>query len=145
MTPRERKIRRMVAVQEKLHQLAQWELMDCSAKEHALQERQRRIIEGFNDGNSLSALAAQTASRNLRSASVEQGALAAAKELLTSRALTEAHKLKQVVRASRAADQQALREQEKRLLEDIIETAAKLPREGAHPMSPVLASKGGAT
>lgn len=133
MTPRERKIRRIVAVQEKLHQLAQWELMDCSAKEHVLQERQRRIIEGFNDSNGLSALAAQTASRNLRSASVEQGALAAAKELLTSRALTEGRKLKQVVRASRAADQQALREQEKRLLEEIIETAAKRPREGAQP------------
>ncbi|MEW6645336.1 MAG: hypothetical protein AB1586_32885 [Pseudomonadota bacterium] len=131
MTPRERKIRRIAAVQDKLHQLAQWELMDCSAKEHALQERQRRIIEGFNDSNGLSALAAQTASRNLRSASVEQGALAAAKELLTARALIEARKLKQVVRASRAADRQALREQDKRLLEEIIETAAKRSHEGA--------------
>lgn len=109
MTARDRKIRRIVAVQAKLHQLAQWELMECSAREHELQERQRRIIESFNDGQGMPALAAQTASRNLRTASVEQGALAGAKERLTSRALAEARKLKQVQRASEAADREALR------------------------------------
>jgi len=131
MTARDRKIRRIVAVQAKLHQLAQWELMECSAKEHELQERQRRIIESFNDGQGMPALAAQTASRNLRAASVEQGALASAKERLTSRALTEARKLRQAQRASEVADQEALRAQERRLLEDIIDTAAKRPREEA--------------
>jgi hypothetical protein len=130
MKPRDRKIRRIAAVQARMHRLAQWELMECSAKEHELKERQRRIIEGFNGDSGLPELAAQTASRNLRAASVEQGVLAKAKERLASHALTEARKLKQVVRMASALARRALREQDKRLLEEVAETAAGRPRRG---------------
>jgi hypothetical protein len=127
MTSRDRKIRRIVAVQAKMHRLAEWELMQCSAKEHDVQERQRRIIEGFNDGNGVPPLAAQTAGQNLRTASVEQGALAKAKERLASHAMTEARKLKQALRMAATAARQAFRDQERRILEDVTETAAKRP------------------
>lgn len=129
MKSRDRKIRRIAAVQAKMHRLAEWELMECSAKEHEVQERQRRIIEGFNDGNGVPPLAAQTAGQNLRTASVEQGALAKAKERLASHAMTEARKLKQVLRMAGTAARQAFREQERRVLEDVTETAAKRPAE----------------
>ncbi|MCA6106264.1 hypothetical protein [Bradyrhizobium cenepequi] len=129
MKSRDRKIRRIAAVQAKMHRLAQWELMECNAKEHALQERQRRIIEGFNDGTGVPPLAAQTAGQNLRTASVEQGVLAKAKERLASHAMTEARKLKQVLRMAGTAARLAFREQEKRVLEEITETAAKRPAE----------------
>jgi hypothetical protein len=125
MKSRDRKIRRIAAVQAKLHRLAQWELMECSAKEHELQERQRRIIEGFNDGNGVPPLAAQTAGQNLRTASVEQGVLVKAKERLTSHAMTEARKLKQALRMAGTAARQAFREQERRVLEEVTETAAR--------------------
>jgi hypothetical protein len=101
--------------------------VQCSAKEHAVEERQRRIIEGFNDGNGVPPLAAQTAGQNLRAASVERGVLAKAKERLTSQATTEARKLKQVLRMASTAARQAFREQERRVLEDVTETAAKRP------------------
>jgi hypothetical protein len=127
MKSRDRKIRRIVAVQAKMHRLAEWELMECSAKEHDVQERQRRIIEGFNDGNGVPPLAAQTAGQNLRTASVEQGALAKAKERLASHAMTEARKLKQALRMAATAARQAFRDQERRILEDVTETAAKRP------------------
>lgn len=110
-----------------MHRLAEWELMECSAKEHDVQERQRRIIEGFNDGNGVPPLAAQTAGQNLRTASVEQGALAKAKERLASHAMTEARKLKQALRMAATAARQAFRDQERRILEDVTETAAKRP------------------
>ena len=114
-----------------MHRIAQWQLMECEAKEHELQERQRRIIEGFNDENRLPELAAQTASRSLRAASVEQGAIARVKERLAAHALAEARKLKQVLRIARTAAGRAFRDQEKRILEDVTETAAKRPAEGA--------------
>lgn len=131
MRSRDRKIRRIAVVQAKLHRIAQWQLMECEAKEHELQERQRRIIEGFNDENRLPELAAQTASRRLRAASVEQGAIARVKERLAAHALAEARKLKQVLRIARTAAGRAFRDQEKRILEDVTETAAKRPAEGA--------------
>jgi hypothetical protein len=131
MQSRERKIRRIAAVQAKLHRIAEWQLMECQAREHELQERQRRIIEGFNDDNRLPELAAQTASQNLRAASVEQGVLARTKERLTAHALAEARKLKQVLRIARTAAGRAFREQEKRTLEDVTETAANRPARGS--------------
>ena len=131
MRSRDRKIRRIAAVQAKLHRIAQWQLMECEAKEHELHERRRRIIEGFNDENRLPELAAQTASRSLRAAGVEQGAIARVKERLAAHALAEARKLKQVLRIARTAAGRAFRDQEKRILEDVTETAAKRPAEGA--------------
>jgi hypothetical protein len=125
MKSRERKIRRIAAVQAKMHRLAQWELMECSAKEHEVQERQRWIIESFNDGNGVPPLAAQTAGLNLRTASVEQGVIAKAKERIASHAMTEARKLKQVLRMAGTAARRAFREQERRVLEEVTEAAAK--------------------
>jgi hypothetical protein len=49
MKARDRKIRRIAAVQARLHRIAEWQLMECQAKEQELQDRERRIIEGFND------------------------------------------------------------------------------------------------
>jgi hypothetical protein len=129
MKSRDRKIRRIAAVQAKMHRLAEWELMECAAKQHEVQERQRRIIEGFNDGNGVPPLAAQTAGQNLKTASVEQGTLATAKERLASHAMTEARKLKQVLRLAGTAARRAFREQERRVLEEVTETAAKRPAE----------------
>jgi hypothetical protein len=131
MKSRDRKIRRIATVQAKLHRIAEWQLMECQTKEHELQERQRRIIEGFNNESRLPEMAAQAASRSLRTASVEQGAIAKVKERLAAHALAEARKLKQVLRIVRTAAGRAFREQEKRVLEDVTETAASRPAEGA--------------
>jgi hypothetical protein len=131
MKSRDRKIRRIATVQAKLHRIAEWQLMECQAKEHELQERQRRIIESFNDESKLPDMAVQVASRNLRSAGVEQGAMAKVRERLAAQAMAEARKLKQVLRIARTAAGRAFREQEKRVLEDVTETAASRPAEGA--------------
>ncbi|MGX9424000.1 MULTISPECIES: hypothetical protein [Bradyrhizobium] len=129
MKSRDRKIRRIAAVQAKMHRLAQWELIECQAKEQELQERQRRIIEGFNEAIGVTPLAAQNAGQNLRTASVEQGVVAKAKERITSHAMTEARKLKQVLRMAETVARQAFRQREQRVLEEVTETAAKRPAE----------------
>jgi hypothetical protein len=121
MKAKDRKIRRIAAVQARLHRIAEWQLMECQAKEQQLEERQRRIIEGFNDEAKLLELVAQVASRNLRTASVERGMLAKAKERLTAHARDEARKLKQVLRKVHLAAGRAFRDEEKRMLEDEIE------------------------
>ena len=121
MKQRDRKVRRIAAVQARLHRIAEWQLMECQAKENELQDRERRIIEGFNDESKLPASVAQAASRNLRAVSVEHGAIARAKERLAAHARDEARKLKQVLRMVHAAAGRAFREEEKRILEDEIE------------------------
>ena len=90
-----------------------------------MHDRQRRIIEGFNDESKLPELVAQTASRNLRAASVEHGVIAKAKERLAAHARDEGRKLKQVLRMVHAAAGRAFREEEKRILEDEIDKTVR--------------------
>lgn len=125
MKQRDRKIRRIAAVQARLHRIAEWQLMECQAREHELEERQRRIIEGFNDEARLAELAVQTASRSLKAASVEQGVVTKTKERLAAHARDEGRKLKQVLRMVHAAAGRAFREDEKRILEDEIEKSVR--------------------
>lgn len=127
MKHRDRKVRRIAAVQARLHRIAEWQLMECQARENQLQDRERRIIEGFNDECKLPPLMAQTVSRNLRSASVEHGVIAKAKERLAAHARDEARKLKHVMRMVQAAAGRAFREEEKRILEDEIEKTVTRP------------------
>jgi hypothetical protein len=121
MKKTDRKMRRIAAVQARLHRIAEWNLMACQAKETELDDRQRRIIEGFSDDSRLSDLVAQTASRSLRAASVEQGVIAKAKERLAAHARDEARKLKQVLRKVHRAAGRAFRDEEKLILESEIE------------------------
>lgn len=127
MRPRDRKVRRIAAVQARLHRIAEWQLMECQARENELQNRERRIIDGFNDESKMPALVTQVASRSLKAASVEHGAIAKAKERLAARARDEARKLKQVLRMVHAAAGRAFREEEKRILEDEIEKTVTRP------------------
>jgi hypothetical protein len=131
MKTRDRKIRRIAAVQTRLHRIAEWQLLECEAKERELLDRERRIIEGFNDEEKLPELAAQTASRTLRATSVEHGIIARAKERLAAHALGEARKLKQALRMAHAAAGRAFRKEEKRILEDEIERVAGRSAGGA--------------
>jgi hypothetical protein len=117
----DRKVRRIAAVQARLHRIAEWQLMECQARETELDDRQRRILEGFNSESQLPELLVQTASRNLRAASVEQGVVAKTKERLVAHARDEARKLKQVLRKVQKAAGLAFRDEEKRILEDEIE------------------------
>lgn len=104
--------------------MAEWQLMESQAKERELQERQRRLIENFNGEGSLSELVAQAASRSLRIASVEHGVLAKTIEQQAASALEEARKLKHALKMAGAAAGRALRAQEKRVLEDVVERMA---------------------
>jgi hypothetical protein len=131
MKTRDRKIRRIAAVQTRLHRIAEWQLLECEAKERELLDRERRIIEGFNDEDKLPELAAQTASRSLRATSVEHGIIARAKGRLAAHALGEARKLKQALKMAHAAAGRALRRDEKRILEDEIERVAGRSAGGA--------------
>ena len=130
MIARDRKIRRIADVQARLHRIAEWHLMECQAKEQELEDRQRRIIEGFNDDSKMAELLAQTASRSLRAASVEQGIVASAKVGLSANVRSEGRKLKHVLRMVEAATGRAFREEQKQVLEDEIDKISR-PAVGA--------------
>lgn len=119
-------MRRIVAVQAQLHRIAEWQLLECQAKERELSDRQQRLIEGLNGDDKPLALAAQTAARQLKAASIEHGVLAKAKEQQAAHALSEARKLKQALKMAEAVAKRALCEDEKRLLEAAIEKIAGL-------------------
>ena len=125
MPKRDRKIRRIAAVQARLHRIAEWQLLECQLRENQLEEKQRRIIEDFNDERKLPDLAVQTASQSLRAASIEQGAVAKAKDRLVAHARDEGRKLKHTLRMVASAAQRTVRHNEKQVLEDEIEKAVR--------------------
>lgn len=125
MQKRDRKIRRIAAVQARLHRIAEWHLMECQARETELEEKQRRILEAFNDEGKLPDLMVQTAGRSLRAASMEQGAVAKVKERLADNARTEGRKLKHVEHLVHLAAGRAAKEDEKRMLDDEIDKAVR--------------------
>jgi hypothetical protein len=130
MKARDRKIRRIADVQARLHRIAEWQLLECQARENELNDRQRRIIEAFNDEGHLPELAAETASRNLRVTSVEQGTVAKKKGRLAAHALGEARKLKHALRMVQVATSRAFRDDEKRTLEAEVEKTVTRPGDG---------------
>lgn len=125
MQKRDRKIRRIAAVQARLHRIAEWQLMECQTRENELEDKQRRILEAFNDESKLPDLLVQTAGQSLRAASVEQGAVVKIKERLAENARTEGRKLKHVERLVNLAVGRAAREDEKRMLDDEIDKAVR--------------------
>ena len=131
MQKRDRKIRRIAAVQARLHRIAEWQLMECQARENQLEEKQRVILEGFNDESKLPDLAVQTASQSLRAASIEQGVVAKAKERLAAHARDEGRKLKHALKMVKSAVGRTVRADEKRVLDDEIDKAARRSIEGA--------------
>jgi len=125
MQKRDRKIRRIAAVQARLHRIAEWHLMECQARETELEDKQRRILEAFNDESKLPDLLVHTAGRSLRAASVEQGAVAKMKDRLAEHARTEGRKLKHLERLVHDAATHMAKEDEKRLLDDEIDKAVR--------------------
>ncbi|MGM4990603.1 hypothetical protein [Tardiphaga sp. 841_E9_N1_2] len=131
MQKRDRKIRRIAAVQARLHRIAEWQLMECQARENQLEEKQRLILEGFNDESKLPDLAVQTASQSLRAASIEQGVVAKTRERLAAHARDEGRKLKHALKMVKSAVGRTVRADEKRVLDDEIDKAARRSIEGA--------------
>lgn len=131
MQKRDRKIRRIAAVQARLHRIAEWQLMECQARESQLEEKQRVILEGFNDESKLPDLAVQTASQSLRAASIEQGVVAKTRERLAAHARDEGRKLKHALKMVKSAVGRTVRADEKRILDDEIDKAVRRSIEGA--------------
>jgi hypothetical protein len=131
MQKRDHKIRRIAAVQARLHRIAEWQLMECQARESQLEEKQRLILEGFNDESKLPDLAVQTASQSLRAASIEQGVVAKTRERLAAHARDEGRKLKHALKMVKSAVGRTVRADEKRVLDDEIDKAARRSIEGA--------------
>jgi hypothetical protein len=125
MQKRDRKIRRIAAVQARLHRIAEWNLMEYQARENELADKQRRILESFNDESVFPDLMVHTAGKSLRAASVEQGAVAKVRERLAENARTEGRKLKHVEILVDQAAGRAAKEDEKRMLDDEIDKAVR--------------------
>jgi hypothetical protein len=130
MQKRDHKIRRIAAVQARLHRIAECQLMECQARENQLEEKQRLILEGFNDESKLPDLAVQTTSQSLRAASIEQGVVAKTRERLAAHARDEGRKLKHALKMVKSAVGRTVRADEKRVLDDEIDKAARRSIEG---------------
>lgn len=131
MQKRDSKIRRIAAVQARLHRIAEWRLMECQARENKLEEKQRIILEGLNDESKFPDLVVQTISQSLRAANIEQGVVTKTKERLAAQARDEGRKLKHAMRMMKSAIGRTVRADEKRVLEDEVDKAVRRSIEGA--------------
>jgi hypothetical protein len=98
MDKRLRKTRRLLKVQEQLHQIAEWKLATLQRQGAELQSTQETLIATLNDDEALHGLFVEARSRRLQALAVEEGRVNAAQEEQKKAALDRAMQVKRTER-----------------------------------------------
>ena len=124
---RERKIKRILALQRQLHRLSQWRLGELQRQEDAIQGKQRDLIGALNDDGRLQGLFVAAMAKRLSSLADEETRLAGLKKVQKEDVWAHARRVRQ---SERLADLLAVtrrRDTEKKERDDISERAAARP------------------
>jgi hypothetical protein len=124
---RERKIKRILALQRQLHRLSQWRLGELQRQEDAIQGKQRDLIGALNDDGRLQGLFVAAMAKRLSSLADEETRLAGLKKVQKEDVWAHARRVRQ---SERLADLLAVtrrRDTEKKERDDISERAATRP------------------
>lgn len=128
---RRQKLDRLVALQQRLHQVSEWKLADLQRQENELKDLQRSLIETLNADEPLHGLFVGNMAKRLTSMAEQAGRVAHAKENQSRQVLAEARRLKQVERIADAAAVAESRADEKRRLEDLIDQMVAKKRDAS--------------
>ena len=111
---RAQKIQRLLTLQAKLHQLAEWRLASVDRARHELAENEARLFETLNGEAPLHGLFVEAMARRLATLAREGDRLTRLREIQQRRLQEEGLKLKRFERMTRRAERQSRAEAEKR-------------------------------
>jgi hypothetical protein len=118
MSGREDRMRRILTVQERLKQTAEWRLAALRREESERMDAQRALVEALNSEEELHRLFVDAASRRIGRLSGEMEGIRRQQAVQGRRVVEESLKAKLTQRMAAAAAAAARKEAEKRLLDD---------------------------
>jgi len=124
---RERKIRRILALQRQLHRLSQWRLGELQRQEEAIQGKQRDLIGALNDDDRLQGLFVGAMAKRLSSLADQEARVAGLKKVQNEDVWAHARRVRQSERLVDLAMLVRRRDAEKKEREDLSERIAARP------------------
>ncbi|HZC80015.1 MAG TPA: hypothetical protein VE258_19825 [Ktedonobacterales bacterium] len=121
MSTREQRTRRVLALQEQLHRVAHWKLLDLRRRVAELDSQRRELIAALNDSDALQGLFLDATARRLMSIAREADEVGREERLQIARVREHAVRLACAERLSEAVAGQAARADEKRALREVID------------------------
>ena len=121
MSTRAQRTRRVLALQEQLHRVAHWKLLDLRRRAAELDAQRRELIAALNDCDALQGLFLDATARRLMSIAQEADKVEREELLQTTRVGEQARRVACAQRLSETVDRQAEREDEKRALLEVID------------------------
>jgi hypothetical protein len=121
MSTREQRTRRVLALQEQLHRVAHWKLLDLQRRAAELASQRRELIAALNDSDALQGLFLDATARRLMSIAREADEVGREERLQIARVREHAVRVACAERLSEAVAGQAARADEKRALREVID------------------------
>jgi hypothetical protein len=124
---RERKIKRILALQRQLHRLSQWRLGELQRQEDVIQDKQRDLIGALNDDGRLQGLFVTAMAKRLTSLADEGARVAGLKKVQTEDVWAHARRVRQSERLADVLSVARRRDTEKKEREDLTERVTSRP------------------
>ena len=121
MSTRAQRTRRVLALQEQLHRVERWKLLDLQRRAAELDALRRDLIAALNDSDPLRSLLQDATARRLKSAAQEADAVAREEALQAARVGERAMRVACAERLSETVDKEAARTDEKQALLEVID------------------------
>ena len=121
MGTRAQRTRRVLALQEQLHRVERWRLLDLQRRAAELDALRRELIAALNDNDALQGLFLDATARRLMSIAQEADDVGRKEQLQLARVGEHAMRLACAERLSETVDKEAARASEKRALLEVID------------------------
>jgi len=121
MSTRAERTHRMLALQEQLHRVERWKLLNLQRRGAELDALRRELIAALNDSDALQGLFLDATARRLTSIAQEADAVGREEQMQAVRVGEHAARVACAERLAETVDRQAARESEKQALLDVID------------------------
>jgi hypothetical protein len=121
MSTRAQRTRRVLALQEQLHRVERWKLLDLQRRVAELDAQRRELIAALNDSDALQGLFLDATARRLMKIAQEAGEVGREEQLQIARVGEHAMRVACAERLSEAVVKQAARAGEKQALREVID------------------------
>jgi hypothetical protein len=124
---RERKIRRILHLQQQLHRLSQWRLSELQGQEAEIKDKQRDLIGALNSDSRLQGLFVESMAKRLSSLANEEVRVAGLKKAQNEDVWAHARRVRQSERQVDAASLARRRGTERQELDDLVDRIGRRP------------------
>jgi hypothetical protein len=131
MTQRVRKLRRIVAVQEKLHRLEEFRLAELRRQSDDLRRDEESLVAALNDDETFAGLFVDAMASQLKRLARESVRVAAAEARQSARVQDAALRLKRTERFTRRAGTEERRTDEKQAFRELLDGLPGAPRDAS--------------